>query len=134
MLASRKGIRVVALGVEEDRSDGDIFLQKTSAKPIDAIGKTDTSRLISLIKRCDALVTGDSAPMHIAAAAGTPFVALFGPTDPLRHAPGAEKGKVIKRKMRCSPCYKTSCVKGIKCMTSIKTAEVYEALIKIMEK
>jgi lipopolysaccharide heptosyltransferase II len=132
MLARNRGIRVVVLGVEEDRSDGEIFLRKTSAKPIDAIGKTDTSRLISLIRRCDALVTGDSAPMHIAAATGTPFVALFGPTDPLRHAPEGEKGKVIKKKMRCSPCYKTSCARGVKCMTSIKTAEVYDALIKIM--
>jgi lipopolysaccharide heptosyltransferase II len=134
MLAKEKGIRVVALGVEDDSSEGEDFFKKTSAKPINAIGKTDTSRLISLIKRCDALVTGDSAPMHIASATGTPFVAMFGPTDPERHAPVSGKKKVIKKNMRCSPCYKTSCIKGVKCMTSIKVREVFDALVEVMEK
>ena len=133
MLAKEKGIRVLVLGVEEDQPDGEAFMKKTSAKPINAIGKTDTSRLISLIKRCDALVTGDSAPMHIAAATGTPFVALFGPTDPDRHASPANNKKVIKKNLRCSPCYKTSCIKGVKCMTSIKTREVFDALMELIE-
>lgn len=132
MLAKEKGARVVVLGLEEDIPAGEAFLRKTSAKPINAIGKTDTSRFISLVKRCDALLTGDSAGMHIAAAVKTPFVALFGPTDPGRHVPPSDTKKIIRKDLNCSPCYRTSCVRGIKCMKSINTKEVFEALMDIM--
>ena len=131
MLAREKSIRVVLLGVEAERPDVSAFLKKSGAKPIDAVGRTDVARLISLIKRCNALITGDSAPMHIAAATGTPFVAIFGPTDPNRHLSPAERKIVIKKKVKCSPCYKPTCWKNMKCMTSIKPAEVFNAVMKV---
>ncbi len=130
-LASKKGIRVVAIGVEDDIEISQEFFKKTSAKPLDAVGKTDIGRLISLLKRCDALLTGDSAPMHIAAAVGTPFVAIFGPTDPDRHSPVCAGKKILRKNMKCSPCYKTSCSRGLKCMSSVKVDEVYQALVDL---
>jgi len=132
-LAKEKGIRSVLLGTEEDRADAAEFFRKTTAKPIDAVGKTGISQLAALLGRCDALVTGDSAPMHVAAAMGTPFVAVFGPTDPRRHVPPAGKYKVLHRKIKCSPCYNGNCLRGYKCMTSIKPAEVFAALMEVME-
>ena len=130
-LAREKGIRVVALGTKEDRSLAERYFKKTSAKPIDAVGKTSIGTLIGIIKNCDALLTGDSSPMHIASAVETPFVALFGPTDPQRHAAPGDR-KIIRKNMRCSPCYKTTCIKGIKCMTSIKPEEVFQSLMELM--
>lgn len=132
MLAREKSMRVVLLGVEADKSDVAAFLKKSGAKPIDAVGKTDVARLISLIKRCDALVTGDSAPMHIAAAANTPFVAIFGPTDPQRHLSPADRKKVMQKKVKCAPCYKPTCRKKMKCMTSIKPGEVFGAVLEVI--
>ncbi|HPN73036.1 MAG TPA: glycosyltransferase family 9 protein, partial [Candidatus Omnitrophota bacterium] len=134
MLAAEKGIRTVVIGLEEDREKADELFKKTSAKPLDAVGKTDLGRLISLIKRCDALLTGDSAPMHIAAAVGTPFTALFGPTDPVRHVPLYERKKIIRKEMRCSPCYRSSCGRNMKCMASVKTCEVFDALTELIYK
>jgi len=133
MLAREHGIRVVLLGIDDDKQDVINFMNKTYAKPIDAVGKTGVSQLIGLIARCDALVTGDSAPMHIAAATGTPFVALFGPTDPRLHLPPAADYKVLRKKLKCSFCYKPTCMRGIRCMTSIKPREVFEALMEVME-
>lgn len=133
MLAKEKGIRGVLVGLEEDRSYVNAFSKKSSSKPIDAVGKTDFSKLISLIKRCDALLTGDSAPMHVAAAEGTPFVAIFGPTDPDRHLPQAEKKKVIHKNIKCAPCYKPTCRKNMKCMSTVKPQEVFEALEEVMK-
>ena len=132
-LAREKAIRVVLLGTADDRPGVLDLLKKTNAKPIDAVGKTDISRLISLIKRCNALVTGDSAPMHVAAATKTPFVAIFGPTDPERHLPPAEKNITLFKQMNCAPCYKPVCLKHVKCMTSVKPEEVFEALMEILE-
>ncbi len=134
MLASRKAIRVVLLGSAEDRDEVLEFMQKTSAKPIDAVGKTNISQLTSLIERCDALLTGDSAPMHIAAATNTPFVAIFGPTDPRRHIGPAANYKVLNKKMQCAPCYKPTCSKGMKCMRSIGPEEAFNALMEIIDR
>jgi len=121
------------VGVEEDRSYVNTFSKKSSSKPIDAVGKTDFSRLISLIKRCDALLTGDSAPMHVASAVGTPFVAIFGPTDPERHLSPGEKKKVIQKNIKCAPCYKPTCRKNMKCMSTVKPEEVLGALEEVIE-
>ncbi len=133
MLAREKGARIVLIGTDEDEEDALEFTRRSGAKPIDATGKTNIPRLISLVRRCDALLTGDSAPMHVAAAVGTPFVALFGPTDPKRHLPPAGEHKVLRHKIRCSPCYKPACARRVRCMSMIKTEEVFSALIEIMQ-
>ena len=132
MLAAEKGIRVVAIGVEDDMERAEEFFKKTSAKPMNAVGKTDMGRLISLIKRCDALLTGDSAPMHIAAAVETPHVAIFGPTDPDRHVSPYSGARILKKEMKCSPCYRTFCNRNLKCMSSIKTREVFDSLVELV--
>jgi len=132
LLAKEKGIRVVLMGVEDDIPLAEEFMERSFSRPINAVGKTNIPRLISLIKRCNVIVSGDSSPIHIAAAVGTPFVALFGPTDPARHMPPSGKGKVVKKNARCAPCYKNVCHKGHRCMALIRPREVFEAAMDIM--
>ncbi len=132
MLALSRGARVVLLGTEEEHALAAEFVKKTKAKPINAVGKTNVSRFTGLIERCDALVTGDSAPMHVAAAVGTPFVALFGPTNPLRHLGPAKNRKVIHKQLKCAPCYKPSCFRGVWCMRSITPEEVFDAVVEVL--
>ena len=134
MLAAKRSARVLLIGAQEDRAYVDEFIKKTDAKPIDAVGKTDINGMISLISKCDAIVTGDSAPMHVAAALGVPFVSLFGPTDPARHLPSSGKSRVIYKKTRCSPCYKANCFFGYNCMKLIKPDDVFKALDSLIAK
>lgn len=132
---ANEGIRVIVLGMEKDMPYMADFMRKITAnRPIDAVGKTNISRLVSLIERCDALVTGDSAPMHIASSVGTPFAAIFGPTDPSRHVNPRKAQKILYSYVKCSPCYKPVCSKHLKCMTSIKPTEVFNALMEIMRR
>lgn len=95
-------------------------------KPIVAIGKTTLPQLASLIRRCRAFVTVDSAPLHLAASMDTPVIALFGPTDPKRHFPPVGKGIVLNKKVKCHPCYLRRCPIGLICMTRITPQEVYQ--------
>ncbi|MFQ5952243.1 MAG: lipopolysaccharide heptosyltransferase II [Candidatus Omnitrophota bacterium] len=133
MLAEKESIRTVLLGTRDDEEKAREFIKKASAKPINAVGKTSVSYLVSLVKRCDAMVTGDSSPMHVAIATGTPFVAIFGPTDPEKHLPPAKDYKVIYNKLECSPCYKPVCVKEKKkCISSIKPQEVFNAIMEVI--
>ena len=76
---------------------------------INLVGKTSILQLGALLERCEVCLTCDSGPMHIAAAVGTPTVALFGPTDPGRHRPYGVGHTVIEKSVSCRPCYKRSC-------------------------
>ena len=76
---------------------------------INLVGKTSILQLGALLERCEVCLTCDSGPMHIAAAVGTPTVALFGPTDPGRHRPYGVGHTVIEKSVSCRPCYKRWC-------------------------
>jgi ADP-heptose:LPS heptosyltransferase len=62
---------------------------------IDLSGKTDLLTLAALVRKARLLVTVDSAPMHFAAAWGTPQVVLFGPTNPFHWHPRSESALVL---------------------------------------
>ncbi len=129
---SLKDIRMVFTGEKED-----LFLVNRiiglleSAKPIVACGKTSINQLVCLIKRCKVFITSDSAPLHIAAAVGTPYVCLFGPTNPRWHVSLGHRGIIIYKNLPCSPCYKSRC-KTRKCMYAIKPQEVLRAVKKLL--
>ncbi|MGD9014660.1 MAG: lipopolysaccharide heptosyltransferase II [Candidatus Omnitrophota bacterium] len=125
---SLKDIRMVFTGDTDDlfRAQEILNLLKAS-KPVVACGKTNINQLVCLIKRCQIFISGDSAPLHIAAAVKTPYIALFGPTDPRSHLASGYKGVVIYKNLACSPCYKSRC-REIECMYAIKPQEVLKAV------
>jgi lipopolysaccharide heptosyltransferase II len=130
---SRREIRIVITGTEKDLERVDTLMKLVrNAKPINACAKTTANQLACLIKRCGVYISCDSAPLHIAAAVGAPFIALFGPTDPRRHIPLAKNCIVIDKDLLCSPCYKSKC-KTVRCMQSIKPEEVLEAIDKLLK-
>ena len=126
-LLMRKDIRMVLTGTEEDLELAREVFRLSKAKPIIACGKTSLNQLACLIKRCSVYVSADSAPLHIASAVNTPFVALFGPTDPGKHLPPMDKFVVISKNLECSPCYKPHCP-DIKCMYQIAPEDVFKAI------
>jgi len=130
---SRKfGARVVITGIRKDINAAMKLAALTKSRPIIACGKTNVTQLAALIKLCRVFITGDSAPVHIATAVGTPFVALFGPTDPRRHLAPSSKGTVIRKNLRCSPCYQPRCILNYRCMRKISVEEVLEATARLI--
>jgi ADP-heptose:LPS heptosyltransferase len=129
-----RNIRVVFTGTNKELSKAEEIQGKVrNLKPIIACGKTSIGQLICLLRKCTVFVTSDSAPLHIACAVGTPFVALFGPTDPLRHIAPGYKGVVLKKDLSCSPCYKNKC-KTRNCMNKISVDDVSAAIDKLLSK
>jgi ADP-heptose:LPS heptosyltransferase len=96
-----------------------------------AAGETSLKELCAILKRVDLMVTCDSGPMHIAAAMGTPTVALFGPTDPERTGPYGGGHKVLQGRMTCIPCFKRKCREN-QCMREIEVEEVLAAAGEIV--
>jgi 3-deoxy-D-manno-octulosonic-acid transferase/heptosyltransferase-1 len=92
-----------------------------------AAGETSLRELAALYKKAAVLLTTDSGPMHLAAAVGTPVVALFGPTSPERTGPYGEGHVVIRKNMDCSPCFRKAC-DTLECMKAISVEDVFEAV------
>src|SRR5205823_8953974 len=61
-----------------------------------------------------------SGPMHLAAAVGTPVIALFGPTDPARTGPYGAGHTVLRSGVPCSPCFSRQCSNAVEleCLTA----------------
>jgi heptosyltransferase-1 len=128
-----KDIRVVITGTEKDILVANALLGSSrQAKIINACAKTSVNQLACLIKRCSVYISADSSPLHIAAAMGTPFVALFGPTDSRRHLPPAKDFIVLKKDLSCSPCYKTKCRRK-SCLEAITPEEVLGAVNALLK-
>ena len=96
------------------------------------IGKTSLRELCALTANADALVTGDSGPMHIATAVGTPVLAMFGPTcREWGFFPSGEKDRVVQLDMPCRPCSlhgAGSCPKANACITGIAPQRMLDEL------
>ena len=75
----------------------------------DLSGETTPGGLVEVIRHSELLICNDSGPMHIAAAAGTPVLALFGPTDPALTGPYGPHCRVIQPELDCLGCLSKSC-------------------------
>jgi len=90
-------------------------------------GRTSPEILVAMLSRCKLLITNDTGPMHAAAAAGTPTVALFGSTSPLWTRPFGKGHEVLHKRIECSPCFQRTCPIGYKCLNAITVEEVLSA-------
>ena len=88
--------------------------------------RTSVEELINHISTLDMFITGDSGPMHIAAAFQIPTVAIFGPTKYQETSQWMnDKSTIVKKELDCQPCMKRKCpLKHNNCMKLIKANEV----------
>lgn len=92
--------------------------------------KTSISELINKIANLDLFVTGDSGPMHLAAAFQVPTVTIFGSTNDKETSQWMnEKSMIVKKNLGCQPCMKRSCpLKHHNCMKKVQASDVLEAV------
>jgi len=96
-------------------------------------GNTTITELINKIASLDLFITGDSGPMHIAAAFQIPTVAIFGPTKDKETSQWMNKKSIIvKKNLDCQPCMKRICpLQHHNCMNLIKAVDVLNAVTTI---
>jgi lipopolysaccharide heptosyltransferase I len=90
--------------------------------------RTGLADVLALSRAASLMVSGDTGPLHIAAAAGTPTVSMFGPTDPLRNGPWHPDDVAVSRFGACGCHYERRCHKQSWCLASIDIAEVTAAV------
>ena len=111
---------------------------ETDATPhvIDMTGQTTIGMLVGVFSVAAACVLNDSGAMHLAAAVGTPLVALFGPTRESETAPLTRSGRraaVLTHPVSCRPCMLRECPIDHRCMKGITPDRVYAALTSLMD-
>lgn len=127
------GLLPVIAGSGIDRGLAGDIMSFTRKRVIDLTGRTDLKMLAALFERSNVTVSTDTGPMHLAAAAGSPVVALFGPTAPWRTGPFGAQHQVLRLQTACSPCFRRACPDA-KCMTGIMPFEVMAAVSSAVKK
>ncbi|HHL39511.1 MAG TPA: lipopolysaccharide heptosyltransferase II [Deltaproteobacteria bacterium] len=130
--ADELGLGSVVVGAAADRPKGRAIVEMAGRKGVaDLTGRTTLKELAALCAMAQAAVSVDSGPMHVAAAAETAVVALFGPTSAKRTGPYGGGHVVVRSGAHCSPCFKKHCADPF-CMRRIDAEGVMEAVRTVL--
>lgn len=136
-LQIKRGVRVVITCQDEKTQLERVgnILAMAESSPVNLSGKTTIKHLVALSKRSLFFFGIDTAPMHIAAAAGRPVVALFGPSDEKNFGPWSKNSTVITAPFDCRPCHMKGCDHSgrSECMEVISVDEVITVLDKVLD-
>jgi heptosyltransferase-1 len=89
---------------------------------------TGIADLVEISRHAALMISGDTGPLHIAAAVGTPIVSIFGPTDPARNGPWSADDVVVSRHGTCGCHYDRKCTQEEWCLTTVPVIEVTAAI------
>ena len=103
-LVRDRGAAIVLTGTQHERKLLDVVRAALPADRVLDVAGLDLLTIAAVLERLDLFVTGDTGPMHLAQAVGTPIVAVFGPSDPKRYEPRGLHDVVVRIDLPCSPC------------------------------
>jgi lipopolysaccharide heptosyltransferase II len=140
-LARNRGARIVLIG---SASDAPVLDAMRAAWPADVPlfelpVNIDLIVLAAVLERLSLFITGDTGPMHLAAAVGTPVLAIFGPSLPTRYAPLSARSRIVRIDIHCSPCNllrqpPTRCLNRVPdCLAGIASSDVLRAANEMLD-
>lgn len=139
-LQEQFGLLPVILGAKGDLPGFESSRHLFPESSCDLVGECNLRVTQAILRRSTFFLGNDSGVMHLAAAAGLPLVALFGPTSPARFGPWGEKTKAVYTSFPCSPCrqkYFTECTPAgdgrPACVDSITVEQVVKECVKILK-
>ena len=129
-----EGHRVVITSAPDEVAFIEEILKKTKAKPLNLAGRLSIKQLGALTARARLFVGVDSMPMHLAAAMGTPALALFGPSGEHEWGPWGGAHRVVTSTHSCRPCGQDGCGGGklSECLTLLPVDVVHAAARELL--
>jgi heptosyltransferase-2 len=127
-----RGLRVVLVGVAEDRPAAQAVAASAESGILDLTGLTDLPQLVGVLDGAAAVASNDSGVMHLAAALGRPTVAVFGSTSPVWTSAAAGWVRNLYAAYPCSPCFRRTCPIGYGCLKAIDVGEAARASEELM--
>jgi predicted lipopolysaccharide heptosyltransferase III len=133
LLSSEYGCRVVLGGSTDEHALVQEIIKQSKSRPIGMAGLADVRTFAAVLKRARLFVGNDSGAMHIAAAVGTPVVALFGPSNPGEWGPRGTASEVLYKGLDCRVCFHPTCDRGEQsCMKLISVEAVFSSIRRLM--
>ena len=126
--------QVVVLGsAEEHDIEEAVRASSQGAKCFFLVGALSREEVVALIARSVLFVGNDSGLAHLAAACNVPSVVLFGPQNPNRFRPWADRSLVLHHPVPCYPCRQITCVRPESpCVNLIDVEEVKARVIELL--
>jgi heptosyltransferase II len=119
------GDAVWLIGSAKDAPIAQDIVRLSGGACLDLCGKTSLDQAIDLLASARLAITNDSGLMHVAAAVGTPLIAIYGSSTPDHTPPMSPRAQIVKLDMPCSPCFERTCPLGhFNCMMLLKPERV----------
>ncbi|MEZ5398108.1 MAG: lipopolysaccharide heptosyltransferase II [Bryobacteraceae bacterium] len=127
------GADAAVFGTPAERDVCETVARAIGSRARNLAGSTSLADFIEMAAACLLFLTNDSGSMHVASAAGTPTVAIFGATDATATGPSSARAVVVSRKVECSPCLLRECPIDHRCMLAVEPATVAETALNLLK-
>jgi len=138
-LQERIHARIVLTGGPDERDLATSIEAKLTDSPLNLAGTTTLGELAAVLERCDLVLGGDSGPLHIAAAVGTPTIRVYGPTSTEIFGPWGDPSRqvALQAGLPCQPCGSLSnppcgAMRDPACLRAIDVEQVVQAAIAVL--
>lgn len=95
--------------------------------------QTSMVEMLALAQAARVVISGDTGPLHLAAATGAPVVGVYGPTPPGRNGPWNPLDRVVSAHEACGCAFKRTCTSEAWCLERVTVAEVTAAVMARLE-
>ena len=126
---TRDGVAVVVLGSKGEHAAAERVREYGGRGVVNLCGETRLEDTVDVLSLARAAVTNDSGLMHVAAAAGTEVVALYGSTSAEFTPPLTDRKSIVSLGLDCSPCFQRECPLGhLRCLRDITPDRVLDVV------
>jgi heptosyltransferase-2 len=130
------GVRICLVAGPAEAPHAQQVIRSMRQPALNLAGRLSVAELAALLQRCRLLISNDSGPVHVAAALGTPVVAIFGRNQrglsPRRWGPLGAGHIVLHKEVGCVTCLAHHCDIDFLCLSSLEAEEVYQAASSIL--
>ncbi|MBI4341008.1 MAG: lipopolysaccharide heptosyltransferase II [Candidatus Omnitrophica bacterium] len=135
-LAAERAVRLCLVAGSADAVYAQQVAHAMRQPAVNFAGRLSVAELAALLQRCRLLISNDSGPVHVAAAVGTPVVAIFGRNQaglsPKRWGPLGEGHVVLHKEVGCVTCLAHQCDINFLCLNTLSVDEVFDAACSVL--
>ena len=132
---ARDGVTVVVLGSKNEHAAAERVRARGGKSVVNLCGETRLEDTVDVLSLARAAVTNDSGLMHVAAAAGTEVVAVYGSTSAEFTPPLTNRKSIVSLGLDCSPCFQRECPLGhLRCLRDITPDRVLDVVRSVLNR